>query len=91
MGISLAALAIPAPPSPLEMFIADRDFCAYMAAPPENESEAFLERYQAAIQRAVSFIRKNNPSATETQALFSIKARCDEALNSMLHYKQDHQ
>ena len=60
---------------------------AYMAALPENDSGEFLKRYQTAIHDAVLFIRKNNQNTTESQALFSIKAKCDEALNSMLHYK----
>lgn len=87
IGVSLASLSIAAQRSPLDKFIADREFCAYMAGLPENDSKEFLERYQTAMRGAVSFIRKNNQKMTENEALFSIKAKCDEALNSMLHYK----
>jgi hypothetical protein len=87
VGIFGVALAASASRSPLEKFIEDKEFCAYMAALPENDSGEFLKRYQAAIHNAVSFIRKNNQNTTESQALFSVKAKCDEALKSMLHYK----
>jgi hypothetical protein len=87
VGIFGVALAASASRSPLEKFIEDKEFCAYMAALPENDSGEFLKRYQVAIHNTVSFIRKNNQNTTESQALFSIKAKCDEALNSMLHYK----
>ncbi|MFM9925685.1 hypothetical protein VLK31_22035 [Variovorax sp. H27-G14] len=87
VGIFWAALANSAPTTPLQNFIADREFCAYMAALPENDSKIFLERYEIAMRGAIAFIRKNNQKMSEDQALFSIKAQCDAALNSMLHYK----
>lgn len=58
-----------------------------MASLPENENESFLARYQVAMDAAVSFLRQKNPKTTDTQALFSIKAKCDEALNKLTHYK----
>ncbi len=58
-----------------------------MVSLPENDSEEFLARYQAAMQAAISFVREKKKKTTETQAIFEIKAKCDAALNSMLHYK----
>ncbi|WP_139188749.1 hypothetical protein [Variovorax sp. OV700] len=81
------ANAMSASQSPVDKFVADKEFCAYMASLPENESETFLTRYQAAMNAAVSFVRKKNPRATDTQAIFSIKARCDVALNGLAHFK----
>jgi hypothetical protein len=81
------ANAMSASPSPVDKFVADKEFCAYMASLPENESETFLTRYQAAMDAAISFVRKKNPRATDTQAIFSIKAKCDIALNGLAHYK----
>lgn len=76
-----------APKTPVDEFISDSEFCAYMASPPENNAKEFLSRYQAAMQDATSFLRQQNKNMTETQAIFSIKAKCDEALTSLLHYK----
>ncbi len=87
IGICWASLAHAAPATPLEEFIADGEFCAYMAALPENDSAEFLKRYEAAMRGAISFIRDKNKDMTETQALFLIKDQCDVALNSMLHDK----
>jgi hypothetical protein len=87
IGALWLANAFSASPSPVDRFISDKEFCAYMASLPENESESFLARYQAAMGAAVSFLRQKNPKTTETQALFSIKAKCDEALGRLTHYK----
>jgi|GEM_PF-1045149 len=87
IGAFWMAIATSAPQTPLDRFIADKEFCAYMASLPENESEAFLARYQAAMNAALSFVRKKNPKATDTQAIFSIKAKCDVALSGLIHYK----
>ncbi|RSZ39933.1 MULTISPECIES: hypothetical protein [unclassified Variovorax] len=86
-GFCWAAVATSATVTPLDRFIADREFCAYMVSLPENDSEEFLARYQAAMQAAISFVREKKKKTTETQAIFEIKAKCDAALNSMLHYK----
>lgn len=85
-GLLWTAIAASATATPLEKFIADREFCAYMVL-PENDSEEFLARYQTAMRAAISFIREKNKRTTETQAIFEVKAKCDAALNSMLHYK----
>ena len=71
--------------SPLRDFVRDREFCAYMASPPEDDREAFLARYQAALHAVMAFIRKSQPRATDTQAIFLVKAACDEALRSGIH------
>jgi len=88
-GLFWAATASSATATPLDRFIADREFCAYMVSPPENDSEEFLARYQAAMRAAISFVsaKKKTKTQTHTQALFEIRAKCDAALNSMLHYK----
>ncbi|RST49584.1 hypothetical protein [Variovorax sp. DXTD-1] len=87
IGACWAASAMSAPQSPVDKFVADKEFCAYMASLPENESGTFLTRYQAAMDAAISFVRKKNPGATDTQAIFSIKAKCDAALDGLAHYK----
>ncbi|MBB3639270.1 hypothetical protein [Variovorax atrisoli] len=84
---SVASSATATPPTPLDRFISDREFCAYMASPPENESEEFLARYQAAMHAAISFVRQKKKTKTQTQAIFEVRAKCDAALNSLLHYK----
>lgn len=61
--------------------MADGEFCAYMVSPPEGEAEAFLARYQVAVQSVISFMRGANRSMSETQALFAIRSACDAALN----------
>lgn len=58
-----------------------------MVSLPENESEAFLARYQAAMRAAISFVSEAKKTKTQTQAIFEIRAKCDAALNSMLHYE----
>jgi hypothetical protein len=73
--------------SPLEKFIADKEFCAYMASLPGNESETFQTRYEAAMGAAISFLRKRNSKPTETEAILMIKAKCDAALSGLAHYK----
>lgn len=87
IGVSWAAGAISAPPSPLDLFVADKEFCAYMASLPEQDDEKFLARYEAAMREAVAFIRHENARMTNTQAIFEVKARCDAALNGLIHYK----
>jgi len=84
---SIASSATATPPTPLDRFIADPEFCAYMASPPENESEEFLARYQAAMRAAISFVSQKKKTKTQTQAIFEVRAKCDAALNSLLHYK----
>jgi len=84
---SIASSATATPPTPLDRFIADPEFCAYMASPPENESEEFLARYQAAMHAAISFVRQKKKTKSQTQAIFEVRAKCDAALNSLLHYK----
>ena len=87
IGVFGAMAAFSASPSPVDKFIIDKEFCAYMASLPENESERFLARYQAAMGAAVSFIRQQDQRTTETQAIFAIKAKCDVALRKSIHYK----
>lgn len=86
-GLFWAATSSSATATPLDRFIADREFCAYMASPPENDSEEFLARYQAALRAAISFVSAKKKTKTQTQAIFEIRAKCDAALNSMLHYR----
>jgi len=50
-------------------------------------TEAFLARYQAAMRAAISFVIEAKKTKTQTQVIFEIRAKCDAALNSMLHYK----
>ena len=91
VGFFWTSIASSATATPLDRFIADREFCAYMVSLPENESEAFLARYQAAMRAAISFVieakKTKTQTQTQTQAIFEIRAKCDAALNSMLHYK----
>jgi hypothetical protein len=89
VGFFWTSIASSATATPLDRFIADREFCAYMVSLPENESEAFLARYQAAMRAAISFVieAKKAKTQTQTQAIFEIRAKCDAALNSRLHYK----
>lgn len=87
VGFFWTSIASSATATPLDRFIADREFCAYMVSLPENESEAFLARYQAAMRAAISFVSGAKKTKTQTQAIFEIRAKCDAALNSMLHYK----
>jgi|LNAP01.1.fsa_nt_gb hypothetical protein len=86
VGTFWAMSMVAAPKSPVDKFIADKEFCAYMASLPENDSQEFLARFQAAMQAAVLFIRHRDPGITETEALFSMKARCDAALIGLVHY-----
>jgi hypothetical protein len=81
------ASANPLSLTPVDRFIADRDFCAYMVSLPEHDAEEFLKRFQAAMSSATSFIRHEDQYLTEAQAIFSVKKKCDEALASLLHYK----
>jgi len=87
VGFFWTSIASSATATPLDRFIADREFCAYMVSLPENESEAFLARYQAAMRAAISFVIEAKKTKTQTQAIFEIRAKCDAALNSRLHYK----
>ena len=87
VGFFWTSIASSATATPLERFIADREFCAYMVSLPENESEAFLARYQAAMRAAISFVIEAKKTKTQTQVIFEIRAKCDAALNSMLHYE----
>jgi hypothetical protein len=87
ISISWMTSAMSRPQSPIEEFVADKEFCAYMASLPENESETFLVRYQAAMEAAMSSVRTSNPAATDTQIIFSMKVRCDEALNGRAHHQ----
>ena len=68
-------------PSPLDRFVADEEFCAYMVSPPEGETEVFLARYQSAMKSAISFMHQTNQSMSETQAIFTIRSKCDAVLN----------
>ena len=68
IGIWWTAVAASAAVTPLERFIADREFCAYMVSPPENDSDEFLARYQAAMRAAISFVREKKKAKKETQA-----------------------
>ncbi|MDR6890662.1 hypothetical protein J2X67_005208 [Variovorax sp. 3319] len=58
-----------------------------MVSLPENESEIFLSRYKAAMDAAIFFVQDKNPGATDTQAIYSLKAKCDEALDRRTHYE----
>lgn len=87
IGACAAASASATPDSPVDRFIVDEEFCAYMASPPENDSEEFLVRYEAAMRTAVAFILQRDPESTETKALFLMKEKCDVALNDLAHYR----
>jgi hypothetical protein len=39
------------------------------------------------MRAAISFVREAKKTKTQTQAIFEIRAKCDAALNSRLHYK----
>lgn len=79
--------AVAAPRSPVDEFVLDKEFCAYMASTPGYESDTFLVRYQAAMQAAVLFIWHEMPQTSYTQAIFEIRAQCDEALEQLIHYR----
>ncbi len=87
IGVCVAANTSATPNSPVDRFIIDKEFCAYMASPPENDSEEFLARYEAAMHTAVAFILQHDPESTETKALFLMKKKCDMALNDLVHYR----
>lgn len=72
-------VALASPPSALERFVADNEFCAYMVSTPDGESEALLSRYEAALEAAVASLRQDTP-LSRTRALLAIRARCDAVL-----------
>ena len=61
IALAAAAAISSACPSPLDRFVADGEFCAYMVSPPEGVADVFLARYQAAVQ---SVTRQERPSKT---------------------------
>ena len=81
IALAAAAAISSACPSPLDRFVADGEFCAYMVSPPEGVADVFLARYQAEVQSVIAFLRQADRSMSETQALFAIRAACDTALN----------
>ncbi|MET3390255.1 hypothetical protein ABIC33_000878 [Variovorax sp. 1140] len=40
-----------------------------------------------AMHAAISFVSQKKKTKTQTQAIFEVRAKCDAALNSLLHYK----
>lgn len=75
----VCSVAVASPPSALERFVADSEFCAYMVSVPDGESEVLLRRYEAALEAAVASLRQNTP-LSRSRALFAIRARCDAVL-----------
>ena len=73
------SMALAFPPSAMERFVTDKEFCAYMVSTPDGETEAFLIRYEAALEAAVESLRQNT-ALSRSRALFANRARCDAAL-----------
>ena len=40
-----------------------------------------------AMRAAISFVSQKKKTKSQTQAIFEVRAKCDAALNSLLHYK----
>jgi hypothetical protein len=71
--------------TPLDRFVANVDFCAFMVSPPDGETDEFIERYQAALGAALASLLQSQSSSpptqgTVTQALFALRGRCEATL-----------
>lgn len=71
--------------TPLDRFVANVDFCAFMVSPPDGETDEFIERYQAALGPALASLLQSQPpgppiQGTVTQALFILRGRCEATL-----------
>jgi hypothetical protein len=71
--------------TPLDRFVTNVDFCAFMVAPPDGQTDEFIERYQAALNAALTSLRQRSPSSAPTQealtqALFALRGRCETTL-----------
>lgn len=87
-GLLFGATAAAGPAlSPVDSFVADKEFCAYMVALPETEDDAFVARYAAAMQAAVTYMQHREPRITQTKAFFAMRAKCDMALKKRIHYR----
>jgi len=66
--------------TPTDRFVADVDHCAFMVAPPDGQTDEFMNRFQASLDAALAHLFAAQPGLTMLEALLGLRGRCEITL-----------